>query len=302
MLNNQQYRTWQWFCTQREASANSFAPPQVREKIWKNDVPRVEENSRVRVSARLASATKETRESAAVTSHRTGQACNILEVFAFEEPVSDVSFSFLHVVLPRAFERSAEPRRCKSFVRTITNEQVEIILGNDFSLLSADKKYRRIIYRSTLCRLKADQPPLVPLTDYAHDNFKFHHVWRFTMNNSTLQLVARFTDCSAIAETIDASCENSRRFIRKLGFIATYYFVMYFALVVRRFVKLLIVDLIQHLQIVRRIDRVDQSYRLRALVSLSRNCTLILSKFLRDSARLLGARGINVAPGILEFL
>lgn len=164
----------------------------------------IEENSRVRGNARLAPASKETRKSAAVTSHRTGQACNILEVFAFEEPVSDVSFSFLHFVLPRAFKRWADPRRCKSFVGTITNEQVEIILGNNFSLLSADKKYRRIIYRSTLCRLKGDQP-LVPLTDYAHDNFKFYHVRWFTMNNSTLQLVALFTDCSAIAETIDTS-------------------------------------------------------------------------------------------------
>ena len=51
-----------------------------------------------------------------------------------------------------------------------------------------------------------------------------------------------------------------------------------------------------------RIDLVDQSYRLQALVSLSGNCTLILLKFLGDFARLLGVRGINVAAGILEFM
>ena len=40
-----------------------------------------------------------TRESVAVTFHGTGQACNILQVFAFEQPVSNVSFSFLRFVL-----------------------------------------------------------------------------------------------------------------------------------------------------------------------------------------------------------
>lgn len=202
MLNNQQNRTRHKFSTHANALhfptfsntetsfVNSFAPPQVHVEICKNDVALIEGNSRARGNARLASATKETRESAVVTFHGTGQACNILEVFAFEEPVSNLSFSFVHFVLPRAFKRSPDPRRCKSFVRTIANEQVEIILGNNFSLLSADKKYRRIIYRSTLCRLKGDQP-LVPLTDYAHDNFKFYHVSRFTMNNSTLQLVSQ---------------------------------------------------------------------------------------------------------------
>lgn len=175
---------------------NSFAPPQAHVEICKNDVALIEENSRVRGNARLACAV--------VTFHRTGQACNILEVFAFEEPVSNLSFSFLRFVLPRAFKRSADPRRCKSFVRTIANQQLEIILGNNFSLLSADKKYRRIIYRSTLCRLKGDQP-VVPLTDYAHDNFKFYHVSRFTMNNSTLQLAAPFHRLLGHRRNLDTS-------------------------------------------------------------------------------------------------